>query len=73
MTMADETKKKAQKQTGFRLPEELIERIDAHVKRMQITNPGLEATRSDAARVLLTAALDRAEESAAKATKKPKK
>jgi len=45
----------------FRLPVDLIKRLDKHAERMQAEQPGLQVTRADALRVLLTDALDRAE------------
>lgn len=48
-------------QVAFRFPRELIERIDRHVERMAGAFPGLEISRADAVRSLLTAALDSAE------------
>ena len=45
-------------QVAFRLPDPLIERLDKHVKRMNADNPGLEFSRADAVRSLLTRALD---------------
>ena len=50
-----------QTQTAFRLPDELIERIDAHARRMAETMPGVTFTRADAVRALLTIALDQVE------------
>jgi hypothetical protein len=57
-------------QTAFRLPESLIKRIDAHAKRMETENPGLEFTRVDAVRSLLTRALDQIEATLPAATGK---
>jgi hypothetical protein len=45
-------------QIGTRVPDELVARIDAYLERMNAENPGLEVTRADAIRVLLTKALD---------------
>lgn len=45
-------------QLAFRLPDELVERIDEHVKRLGRDNPGLDFTRTDAVRSLLVRALD---------------
>ena len=54
-------KKKAQTlQVAFRLPPALIDRADRYVDQMNSAHPGLKATRTDAVRVLLTAALDSA-------------
>lgn len=46
---------------AFRLKSDLLERLDQHAVRMEQTNPGLTFSRSDAVRVLLTAALEQAE------------
>lgn len=48
-------------QVAFRLATRLIERIDRHVERMARENPGVEFTRVDAVRVLLSRALEAAE------------
>lgn len=45
-------------QVAFRLSVDLVKRIDAYVARMKTREPGLEVTRADAVRVLLTKALD---------------
>ena len=46
---------------AFRLAEDLLERVDAHARRMEAAQPGLTFSRSDAVRVLLNQALDLAE------------
>jgi hypothetical protein len=48
-------------QVAFRLPDSLIARLDRHVERMSKENPGLDFTRADAVRSLLTRALDQIE------------
>jgi hypothetical protein len=48
-------------QVAFRLPEALIERLDRHADRLSAAHPGLEFTRVDAVRTLLTLALDEIE------------
>ena len=48
-------------QVAFRLPDNLIKRLDRHVARMGSENPGLDFTRVDAVRSLLTRALDEVE------------
>ena len=53
--------------TAFRLPKDLIDRIDKHLERMGPELPGRVLTRSDAVRVLLLQALEVAEQ-----TEKPK-
>lgn len=53
-------------QTAFRLPVELLSRLDKHVKRLQEDSPGMNITRADAVRMLLMLGLDEAE-------KKPKR
>lgn len=44
--------------TPFRLPADLLKRLDAHAKRLQRRNPGLRVTRADAVRQLLLSALE---------------
>jgi predicted DNA-binding protein len=48
-------------QLAFRLPDSLVARVDAYAKRLNATTPGLDVTRTDAVRALLTQALDRVE------------
>lgn len=48
-------------QVAFRLPDSLIARLDRHVERMSKEHPGLDFTRADAVRSLLTRALDHIE------------
>jgi len=48
-------------QVAFRLPDGLIARLDRHTERMTKENPGLEFSRADAVRSLLTRALDQVE------------
>ncbi len=48
-------------QVAFRLPDSLIARLDRHVERMTKEHPGLDFTRADAVRSLLTRALDQIE------------
>jgi hypothetical protein len=50
---------------AFRLPDELIVRLDAHVERMKATFAGVEVSRTTALRSLLTTALDAVERSSA--------
>jgi hypothetical protein len=52
-------------QVAFRLPDSLIARLDRHVERMTKEHPGLDFTRADAVRSLLTRALDQIEGSSA--------
>jgi len=54
-------------QLAFRFPKVLIERIDRYATRLSNEHPGLEFSRSDAVRTLLTRALDEVE-----GTKKPR-
>jgi hypothetical protein len=49
-------------QVAFRLADRLLSRIDRHVKRMSKEERGVEFTRVDAVRDLLTRALDAVEE-----------
>lgn len=53
-------------QTAFRLPDELIDRLDRHVQRLRAASPGLEVTRADVVRMLLTKGLDDVESLAKK-------
>jgi hypothetical protein len=52
-------------QVAFRLPNSLIARLDRHVERMSKEHPGLDFSRADAVRSLLTRALDEIEGSSA--------
>jgi hypothetical protein len=47
--------------TAFRLPPELLARIDAYAERLRAEVPWSNATRADAVRALLTSSLDRLE------------
>jgi len=60
-------------QVGFRLPVDLVKRIDGYAARLTAENPGLEITRALAVKALLTRALDAldAQTPAAPATKTP--
>lgn len=49
------------KQVAFRLPESLVERLDGYAAELSRAQPGIEFTRADAVRLLLTRALDSAE------------
>ena len=51
--MADHTS-----QVAFRLPIDLLKRIDKHAERMRDLQPGVNVTRTDVVRMLLTRALD---------------
>jgi len=57
-------------QAAFRLPIDLIKHLDRHVKRFQEASPGLNVTRADAVRMLLTKGLDEAEEHAKRSAKR---
>ena len=48
----------ATKQVAFRLDEKLLKRVDAYAKKMGTATPGLEFSRVDAVRFLLTHALN---------------
>lgn len=52
---------KPTQQVAFRLPASLVERVDEFARQMSEAQPGFVASRTDAARVLLTQALDGAE------------
>lgn len=45
----------------FRIPADLVKRLDKHAARLRDRNPGVLVTRADALRALLVAALDREE------------
>jgi hypothetical protein len=45
-------------QVAFRLPDALLARLDRHAERLSKQHPGLEFTRVDVVRTLLTRALD---------------
>jgi hypothetical protein len=49
---------KSQEQVAFRLPSELVARVDAYAEAIAATVPGVRITRADAVRALLTKALD---------------
>ncbi len=44
-------------QTAFRLQKELVKKLDAYGARLRSEQPGLEVTRADVVRMLLTRAL----------------
>jgi hypothetical protein len=48
-------------QVAFRLPADLVERIDRHAEHMSEQFPGIAFTRADAARTLLTVGLQHVE------------
>lgn len=54
-------KTKAAQAVAFRLSEQMLARIDTHVRRMEAHNPGLTISRTDAVRVLLLKGLDAVE------------
>ena len=60
------------KQLAIRLPVPLIERLEAHAKRLRAATPGVNVTRADALRALLIDACDYAEEQAREAETKAK-
>jgi hypothetical protein len=49
-------------QTGIRLPEDMLARIDAFAARMQKEQPGLDVTRAVAMRVLIAKGLETVEQ-----------
>jgi hypothetical protein len=55
-----------QKLAAFRLPPELLARVDAYIPTLQEQAPWAKPTRTDAVRALLAQALDAVERSAAK-------
>ena len=52
-------------QTGFRLPIELVERLDAYAEQLRKEQPGMTIRRADVVRLLLTRALDELDAAAA--------
>lgn len=46
---------------AFRLPSDLMKRLDRHAERLRSEQPGLRVTRADALRMLLNEALDEKE------------
>ena len=48
-------------QVAFRLPTNLVERLDRHLERVRARTPGIGITRADVVRNLLSVALDREE------------
>jgi len=55
------TRGTATRQTAFRLPEELLKRLHAHVARMSRNAAGVTYTLTDAVKVLLVESLERHE------------
>ncbi len=49
-------------QVAFRLPDDLLRRLDAYAERMRAAQPGVNVTRTDVVRVLLTRAIQRVED-----------
>jgi len=54
-----EATRMATRQTAFRLPEDLLDRVDAYAVKLARELPGLGVTRADAVRRLLEQALER--------------
>jgi len=50
-------KKAPMKVIPFRLPADLVKRLDRHAERLRREHPGLNPTRADALRMLLVEAL----------------
>ena len=69
-TLREMEENMATKQVAFRLPLELVERLDAFAARMEKESPGLRITRADAARLLLTRGLDDVDQTMVKGKKK---
>lgn len=57
-------------QTAFRLPNDLIERLDRYVDKLNADSPGIELSRADVVRMLLTKGLDAADGGTKKRAKK---
>ena len=64
----------ATKQVTFRLDEDLLGRVDAYADQMTRNTPGVQFSRVDAVRFLLTHALDKLEKGPARkrSNKKPR-
>lgn len=60
----------ATRQCAFRLPESLVQRVEAYRDAMSNDHPGVKYTLADAVRALLTRALDSEEERRPKAGKR---
>lgn len=58
MTAAEEVR---MVQTAFRIPAELVDRLDGYLMKLRKKQRGTKVTRSDALRLLLARALDDAE------------
>lgn len=54
---------------AFRLPDDLIGRVDAYAKRVEMERVGMTVTRADAVRALLVEGLTATEERSGKARK----
>lgn len=50
------------RQVAFRLPSELVDRLDEHAEHLRRESPGVRITRADVVRLLLTRALDEVED-----------
>ncbi len=68
-TLAEDEAMAETQQVAFRLPADLVKRLDRHAKRLEEASPGMTFTRADVVRVLLTKGLDEAE---AKQKRSPK-
>ena len=64
-TLTEDEAMKTQ-QVAFRLEEDLLARVDAHAEKMAAMMPGVNVTRADAVRALLTQALSAAQAPAEK-------
>ncbi len=56
----------AQTQVPARFPDDILERIDEHIERMQQADPGLKFSRADAVRTLVVRGLEAVEKGAKK-------
>ena len=57
-TIEEETMSNETTQCAFRLPNDLVKRLDAYAERMSAEQPVMVFTRADAVRMLLTRALE---------------
>ncbi len=68
-TLAEDEAMAETQQVAFRLPADLVKRLDRHAKRLEEAAPGMTFTRADVVRVLLTKGLDEAETKAKRSSK----
>ena len=62
--------RKAKQQVAFRLPTDMLARIDRVMRQLQAENPGVDVTRTYAARVIIDAGLAQFEQRRSKSRSK---